>query len=111
MTYLVIGTREKHYRVETRADLTAWVDDEIATIDEGWLPISSELEPDGSMRVLYGRLPAELDAPADQDTGIEMVPAGRGIRAEAGRAVPSLVLLAMIAVTALATLGMIARGL
>ena len=108
MTYLVMGTREKHYRVETRDDLTAWVDDEIDTMADGWLPISSELQPDGSMRVLFGRLPDELgdDVP---DPGT--VPAGGGIGAGAGRAVTSIVILAMIVVTALATLGLVARGI
>ena len=42
MTYLVMGTREKHYRVETRHDLTAWVDDEIDTMAEGCLLYTSD---------------------------------------------------------------------
>ena len=111
MTYLVMGTREKHYRVKTRHDLTAWVDDEIDTMAEGWLPISSELQPDGMMRVLYGKLPQELDASAERDPGVHAVPAGGGIRADTGRAVTSLALFGMIALAALAALGLMARGL
>ena len=108
MTYLVRGTRAKHYRVETRHDLTAWVDDEIDTMAEGWLPISSELQPDGSMRVLYGKLPDQLgDEVPDSGT----VAAGGGISAGVGRAMSSLVVLALIVVTALATLGLVARGM
>lgn len=108
MTYLVMGTREKRYRVETRDDLTAWVDDEIDTMADGWLPISSELQPDGSMRVIYGRLPDEL---GDDAPDVATVPVGGGIRTEAGRAVTSLVILGMIVVAALATLGFVARGI
>jgi hypothetical protein len=58
--YQVMGTREKRYRVETPGDVMAWVDDEIECITAGWLPLASDLEPDGSMRVLYGQLPSEL---------------------------------------------------
>jgi hypothetical protein len=111
MTYLVMGTREKHYRVETLHDLTAWVDDEIGEIGAGWLPIASETQPDGSMRVVYGRLPQELDALADQDPEVHTVPAGGGFRADAGRAATGLALLGMIAVAALATLSLVARGI
>ena len=61
MTYLVMGTREKHYRVETRDELTAWVDDEIETMNQGWLPISSELEVQVG-RTLFGLSHKQGDA-------------------------------------------------
>jgi hypothetical protein len=108
MTYRVLGTREKLYRVETRDDLTAWVDDEIGAMAEGWLPITSELAPDGSMRVTYGKLPDEL---IGDDPEVRPVPAGGGIKAGAGRAVTSLLVLCVIVVAALAMLGLVSRDI
>jgi hypothetical protein len=59
----VVGTREKRYRVDTPPDVSAWVADEIDIIEGGWIPLTSQREPDGCLRVLYGRLPPELSAP------------------------------------------------
>jgi hypothetical protein len=56
----VVGTREKRYRVDTPHEVSAWVTDEIDTMAGGWVPLTSEREPDGCLRVLYGRLPPEL---------------------------------------------------
>ena len=60
MAWQVVGTREKWYRVDTLSEVSAWIDDEIATINAGWLPLASERAPDGSLRVLYGGLRPEL---------------------------------------------------
>ena len=65
----VLGTRERRYRVETPHDVTAWVADEIDSMASGWVPLTSEREPDGCLRVLYGLLPPELSGPADAEYG------------------------------------------
>jgi hypothetical protein len=66
MTWRVTGTREKLYRVGTSADVLGWVDDEIEAMSSGWIPLSSESRPDGTLRVLYGRLPDEQDTVAPE---------------------------------------------
>lgn len=56
----VLGTRERRYRVDSAHEVAAWVTDEIDAMAGGWVPLASEREADGGLRVLYGRLPAEL---------------------------------------------------
>ena len=64
----VVGTREKRYRVDTPHEVSAWVADEIDTMACGWVPLTSERETDGCLRVLYGRLPPELSGVLDTST-------------------------------------------
>jgi hypothetical protein len=70
----VVGTREKRYRVDTPRDVSAWVADEIDTMAGGWVPLASERESDGCLRVLYGKLPPELSGVVGGTIG--PVPAG-----------------------------------
>ncbi len=63
MAWQVVGTREKRYQVGTPHEVAAWVADEIDIMGGGWVPLASERERDGSLRVLYGRLPPELTDP------------------------------------------------
>jgi len=65
----VVGTREKRYRVDTPSEVSAWVADEIDTMAGGWVPLTSERESDGCLRVLYGRLPPELSGAVDPGIG------------------------------------------
>ena len=65
----VVGTREKRYRVDTPHEVSAWVADEIDSMAGGWVPLTSERESDGCLRVLYGRLPPELSSAMDRGAG------------------------------------------
>jgi hypothetical protein len=75
MTWVVIGTRERRYRVETLGEVAAWVDDEVDAMRAGWLPLSSQIEADGGLRVLYGQLPPDAhesqDPPVPDDVGAD----------------------------------------
>ena len=76
MPWRLAGTRERSYRVGTADEMAAWVDDEIDTLTQGWIPLTSERQPDGSLRVLYGRLPADMDV-VPKDVGVPTAaPAG-----------------------------------
>jgi len=68
MAWRVVGVREQRYRVDTPVAVAAFVADEIDTIAGGWVPLASERESDGCLRVLYGRLPPELSAASDDGT-------------------------------------------
>src|SRR6187397_1712070 len=68
MAWRVVGVREERYRVDTPVQVSAFVADEIDTIAGGWVPLASERESDGCLRVLYGRLPPELSSVSDTRT-------------------------------------------
>src|SRR6186997_1542341 len=68
MGWRVNGVREERYRVDTPLEVSAFVADEIDTIAGGWMPLASERESDGCLRVLYGRLPPELGCAKDAPT-------------------------------------------
>jgi hypothetical protein len=82
MPWQVTGLRDKRYRVETPDQVSAWVADEIDTMTHGWMPLASEREADGSMRVTYGMLP-----PALRDTPRPAIPAAPVIGGTTGDAV------------------------
>jgi hypothetical protein len=54
MAWEVAGTRAKTYRVDTPDGVRAWVDDEVDLITQGWMPLTSDRQADGSLRVVYG---------------------------------------------------------
>jgi len=100
MSWQVVGTRERRYRVDTPLEVSAWVDDEIATIKAGWLPLASEREADGSLRVLYGGLPPALSDGEPDETGASGATATRGYPilhtpTDAGRGAVVLVILGL----------------
>ena len=104
MPWRVTGTREKLYHVRTPADVPGWVDDEIEAMTNGWVPLSSESRPDGTLRVLYGRLPDELDEVSPEAT---TRPAALGSPGEVAWGV--VIVLALIAL--LATFAILARAI
>jgi hypothetical protein len=99
MPYQVTGTRELTYRVGTADEVAGWVADELDTMSQGWVPLTSERCRDGSLRVVYGRLPDEA---TDLEPAMRPVPAGRGIRADVVRAFATLVALCTILIVAIA---------
>ena len=64
MTWRVIGTRDRRYRVDTPDEIASWVDDELDSIHDGWVPLTSDRAADGSLRVTYGRTSPAEGAPA-----------------------------------------------
>lgn len=106
MAYQVLGTQERIYRVRTPAELTAWVDDEIAAMADGWVPLASEIAADDSLRVIYGKLPTELDREDAPHPGVQAVPLRRDFRPVIARALASIVVLCVIALGVLAALGL-----
>jgi hypothetical protein len=71
------GTRERIYQARTPADVIGGMEDELHT--RGWMPLTRELRADGSLRVIYERLPDEVDG---KHADLYAVPAGRDIRAD-----------------------------
>jgi hypothetical protein len=102
---VVTGTRERLYRVETASDVSVWVDDEIDAMGQGWMPLASEVSDDGSLRVIYGKLPDELE---DEDPSTRTVPAGSEMKAAHARSVMSFAVLCAIALGAVAVLSLLA---
>jgi hypothetical protein len=96
MAWLVAGTRDKRYRVDTLDQVTAWVEDEIDTMTQGWIPLTSQREPDGALRVTYGRLPPDR---SDAATSLPHVPPPSVAPHEAIWGVGTLIVLVGIAMT------------
>jgi hypothetical protein len=103
MAWRVTGTREKVYRVTTSADVLGWVDDEIEAMRSGWIPLSSESRPDGTLRVIYGRLPDETPVAAPPQVA---GPAAHGSLGHAGW----VMLIALAAAALMTMLATIAGG-
>jgi hypothetical protein len=103
MAWRVTGTREKLYRIRTASDVIRWVDDEIETMSSGWMPLGSESLPDGTLRVLYGRLP---DDPEEVGAHRTVPPADRGGPGDRGWVLAIVFALA----TLLTTFAILAKG-
>ncbi len=56
-------TQEKLYGVDTPELVSAWVADETDSMTRGWVPLTSDLQSHGSLRVIYGRVWPELHDP------------------------------------------------
>ena len=104
MPYLVTGTRERIYPPRPENGAVGAVEDELDAMGPRWIALTSEPLPDGSLRVIYGRLPDEATA---EHTGMDPVPAGRGISERATRAAVMAVVLGAIVVLAMAGIALI----
>jgi hypothetical protein len=65
MAWQVAGTRDRLYRVDTPDEVTSWVADEIESITDGWIPLASGRELDGSLRVTHGDVSSSAPPPDD----------------------------------------------
>jgi hypothetical protein len=106
MPFLVTGTRERIHPARTSEDAVGEVADEIEPMGPGWVALTSERRPDGSLRVIYGRLPDEA---GHTDVETRAVAAGGQMQAREVRSVTSLVVLCAIVLTALAAFTLLAR--
>jgi hypothetical protein len=78
MSYLVTGTRERFYPARTPAEVSDQEEQEAEAHAHGWVPLTSEREADGTLRVLYGRLAGAPDGEAGPEVA---APEDRGQRA------------------------------
>ncbi len=76
MSYLVTGTRERFYPARTPAEVSDQEEQEAEAHAHGWVPLTSEREADGTLRVLYGRL---AGAPDGEAAGRDQPVAGDGV--------------------------------
>jgi hypothetical protein len=105
MSYFVTGTRERVYPADTSAHAGA-TEQRLGTMGPGWVPLTRERRPDGSLRVVYGRLPDETAEarPLDQ----RPVPAGRPIGTDIVRSIGTVIVVGAIIVIALAGITLLA---
>src|SRR5262245_42913700 len=59
MGYHGIETQERIYEARTAAEVVGRAEDQLS--DTGWVPLARERRSDGSLRVIYERLPDEAD--------------------------------------------------
>jgi hypothetical protein len=98
MAWQVAGTRDRFYRVDTPDDVTALVTDEIDSITNGWIPLGSAREADGSLRVTYGHVSSAARQWGDAAPGAPVVQAPRyGEDVRVGGWVALLAVLAIMA--------------
>jgi hypothetical protein len=73
MSLMVAGTRVREYRADTPGGLESWIADEGALLTEGWIPLTSDREPNGSLRVIYGDVRGAAEPPAAAGTDVPIL--------------------------------------
>jgi hypothetical protein len=95
--YQGIETRVRIYQPRVPAEVVEGVEDELHT--QGWMPLTRERRADGSLRVIYERLPADAIA---ERSPVRAVPLRRIGRTDVVRAIATLVVLGAIIVVSIA---------
>jgi hypothetical protein len=95
--YQGIETRVRIYQPRVPADVVQDVEDELHT--QGWMPLTRERRADGSLRVIYERLPADA---IGEHARVHPSPGRLPVRTDSVRAIATLVVLGAIVVVSAA---------
>ena len=105
MSFLVTGTRERTYPPRTPEHAVGGMDEELEDMGPGWVTLTSERRADGSLRVIYGRLPDET---TQEDPATRAVHAGGSMQPHRARSVTAIVVLCAIILLAVAAFTLLA---
>jgi hypothetical protein len=89
------GTRERIYQAPTSVEVVGRMEDELHA--QGWLPLTRERRADGSLRVVYERVP---DPAEDARPDLRVVPRRGPMRDDLGLAVAVVVTVCAVIVAA-----------
>jgi hypothetical protein len=69
------GTRDQLYRADEAGQIPSWVSDQVNALTEGWMPLASDRQADGWLRVTYGDVSPDRVSPTAPPPD---VPVGQG---------------------------------
>jgi hypothetical protein len=101
--YQAIETRVRIYQARVPADIVEGVEDELHT--QGWMPLTRERRVDGSLRVIYERLPVDAVGELRE---VRRVPRWPVVRHDVARALATIVVVGAVIVVAAAGLALLA---